>query len=233
MTTLERRDSVPPPTMTMATRILSSRATALGLAAVVSLTTVTFPGTAAADEVSPTGKGIVGGALLGGEVVTITESLAGVHAGWAYLTFGGLGAVGGGIGGYFVEQASDGNGQGPVYMLAGGMALLIPALVLSLNATRFRPSENATEDHPPASMPAADPGNIKGSVIGPAGAPPAPPTPTTLLDIRTRSSGDPAPGLRVGVPLPDIRSMYSRKEQAELGVPQRTELRFPVMAVTF
>jgi hypothetical protein len=219
--------------MTMATRILSSRATALGLAAVVSLTAMTFPGNAAAEDVSPTGKGIVGGALLGGEVVTITESLAGVHAGWAYLTFGGLGAVGGGIGGYFVEQASDGNGQGPVYMLAGGMALLIPALVLSLNATRYRPSENATEDRPPASTPMADPGSSKGSVLGPAAAPPPPAGPTSLLDIRTTSSGDPSPGLRVGVPLPDIRSMYTHKEQAELGLPQRTEVRFPVMAVTF
>jgi hypothetical protein len=35
------------------------------------------------------------------------------------------------------------------------------------------------------------------------------------------------------VPVPDIRSMYTRKEQAELGLPQGTEVRFPVVAVTF
>ena len=31
-------------------------------------------------------------------------------------------------------------------MLAGGLALVIPAVVLSLDATRFRPEEGATEE---------------------------------------------------------------------------------------
>jgi MFS family permease len=212
----------------------SSRATALGLASVLGFTTLTaFAPDARADDVSPTGKGIAGGALLGGEVVTITESLAGVHAGWAYLTFGGLGMVAGGVGGWAVEQASGSDGQGPVYMLAGGMALIIPALVLSLNATRYRPSENATEDHPPADTPTAEPGTSKGNILGPAApaTPPPPGAPTSLLDVRvTGQSGD---GLRLGVPVPNVRAMYTQKEQAELGLPHGTELRFPVVAVTF
>src|SRR5262245_37686753 len=56
--------------------------------------------------VSSTGKGIAGGALLGGEVVMLTMGAIGVESGWPYALFGGLGAVGGGIGGYFVENAT-------------------------------------------------------------------------------------------------------------------------------
>jgi hypothetical protein len=221
--------------MNMAKRTLSSRLAALSLASIVGFTTLTASApNAHADEVSPTGKGITGGGLLGGEVVTITEALAGVRPGWAYLLGGGLGVAGGAVGGYFVEQASDGNGQGPVYMLAGGLALVIPALVLSLNATRYRPDDSATEDHPPAGPP-ADPGTAGGSVIGPvvpvAPAPAKPPAPTSLFDIR--AVGQPTDGFRVGVPLPEVRSMYSIREQAELGLPQRTELKMPLLAVTF
>jgi hypothetical protein len=221
--------------MTMQTRSLSSRWSAVGLAAAVGLSLTVVAPEVRADDVSPTGKGIAGGALLGGEVVTITEALIGVHSGWAYLIGGGLGAGGGAVGGYFVEQASA-NGQGPVYMLAGGLALVIPALVLSLNATRYQPSENATEDHPPASAP-ANPGQVGGSVLGPAAAPPpspppaAPPPPVSLLDVR--AVGQPSDGFRMGVPLPQVRAMYSLREQTELGLPQRTEFRMPVLSVTF
>jgi hypothetical protein len=231
--------------MMMANRTLSCRLTSVALAAAVGIATLTtFAPEARADDVSPTGKGITGGALLGGEVVTITEALAGVHSGWAYLIGGTLGAAGGGVGGYFVEQSSP-NGQADVYMLAGGLALVIPALVLTLNATRYRPSEGATEDHPPADQPAADPGHAGGSIVGPVMTPvvppaaPAPPkpsaSPSTLLDIRTPGggSGSSETSFRMGVPLPQVRAMYSLREQAELGLPQRTEVRMPVLAVTF
>jgi hypothetical protein len=207
---------------------------------------------ARADEVSPTGKGIAGGILLGGEVVTITESLIGVRAGWAYALGGGLGMVAGGIAGHFVETA-DSTGQGSTYMLAGGMALIIPALVLSLNATRYHPSENATEDKPPPGIPPADPGapggnaaTGSGTVVVPVPAPAAapapapspapapatpapPPPPTSLLDLTLPHQA----ALRLGVPVPDVRPMYSRAEQKAYGLPQQTEVRMPVFKMTF
>jgi hypothetical protein len=212
------------------------------MAGVAALTVVSvLAPSAQADEVSPTGKGITGGALLGGEVVTIPLGIIGVRSGWAYLIGGGLGAVGGGIGGYFVEQASS-NGTADTYMLAGGLALIIPALVLSLNATRYRPSEGATEDHPPGDLPPANPGAAGGSVVGPTLAPTAPPppppaaapapAPVSLLDVR--AVGQASDGLRLGVPLPQVRPMYSLKEQHDLGLPARSaEVRMPVLLVTF
>ncbi len=129
---------------------------------------VAYAPSARADEIQGTPKAIVGGALLGAEVVTIPMGLAGVKAGWAYALFPGLGAVGGGIGGFFMDQAYDSSGTnayGSAFMLAGGMILLIPAIVVMLNATRYHPEAGATEDHAPTNAPEANPGTPGGSVV--------------------------------------------------------------------
>ncbi|MCA9590331.1 MAG: hypothetical protein KC657_33740, partial [Myxococcales bacterium] len=137
-------------------------ATTFATAAIVATALVAAPTEAQAEELPPTAKGIAGGALLGGEAVVITESLLNVKSTAAYLIGGGLGAAAGGVGGYFVEQAVD-DGRVPVYMLAGGLALLIPAVVLTLNATRYMPTEGAIEDRPVG--PPADPGQAGGSAV--------------------------------------------------------------------
>lgn len=210
--------------------------------------------TAHADEVSPDGKGIVGGAFLGAEIVTIPMALFQVRSGWAYAVGGGLGAIGGGVGGYFIEQASfSSDGRVPMYMLAGGLGLVIPAVVLMLNATRYQPSEYATEDRAPTNGPAADPGRIGGSVVlegggspspAPAPAPSTPPAqpeaappaggatppampPLSLLDLRERA------GLRMGIPLPEVREAYTMAERKAMGLPQVSELRLPLFRATF
>src|SRR5258706_10892893 len=80
---------------------------------------------ARADEIQGTPKAIVGGAFLGFEVVAIPMGIAGVKAGWAYAVFPTLGAVGGGIGGFFMDKAYDDAktaAYGSAFMLAGGMA---------------------------------------------------------------------------------------------------------------
>jgi hypothetical protein len=206
---------------------------------------------ARADNVSPTGKGIAGGALLGGEVVTITEAIVGVRAGWAYIVGGLAGAAAGGVGGYFVEQSTS-NGQVPMYMLAGGLALVIPAVVLSLDATRYRPEEGATEDRTPAGPP-AEPGVPGGSISSPSAAPapagapapapaaapapapspapsttpPPPSTPQSFLDLHEGN-------LRLGVPLPSITPSFTPQEQKTYGlVKNEAEFRMPVLHVTF
>jgi hypothetical protein len=199
---------------------------------------------ARADNVSPTGKGIAGGALLGGEVVTITESIVGVRAGWAYLVGGLAGAAAGGVGGYFVEQSTS-NGQAPMYMLAGGLALVIPAIVLSLDATRYRPEEGATEDKTPAGPP-AEPGVPGAGISSPTAAPPpatapapapapAPsttppppsPPPQSFLDVHDGN-------LRLGMPLPSVGPMFTAQELRTYGlVKNDAEVRMPVLHVTF
>jgi hypothetical protein len=224
-------------------------APAVAAAAVLGVVVVSAPAREArADDVSPTGKGIVGGALLGAEVVTITEALAGVKPGWAYAVGAVLGGGAGGVGGHFIENAST-DGKVPMYMLAGGLALIIPAVVLTLNATRWQPEEGATEDNAPTG-PAAEPGVVGGSVVGappnlppppapapapsgpplppPAAAPPAPtPPPQSLFDVHGGS-------LRMGVPVPDVRPVFSLAEQRQYGLHSaETELRMPMLHMTF
>jgi hypothetical protein len=225
----------------------SGLAPAVAAVALFGVVAVSAPAREArADEVSPDGKGIVGGALLGAEVVTITEALANVRPPWAYVVGAVVGAGGGGVAGHFIENGST-DGKVPMYMLAGGLALIIPAVVLTLNATRWQPEEGATEDNVPTG-PAAEPGAVGGSIVGapnvappptsapsaptpalppPAAAPPAPtPPPQSLFDVHGGS-------LRLGVPVPDVRPVFSLAEQRQYGLHAETELRMPMLHMTF
>lgn len=149
---------------------------AFALAALAAGTTLLgAPKAAQAETVKPDGKGIVGGAFLGAEIVVFVEAIAGVRSGTAYLLGAGGGAVAGGVGGYFIEQAVS-DGRVPGYMLAGGLALIIPALVVTLDQTRYLPTEGAREDRPVQNLPPSDPGKPGGSAV--IGAEAAPSTPT-------------------------------------------------------
>jgi hypothetical protein len=133
------------------------------------------PLAANAEEVSTTGKGIVGGALLGAEIVLVTEAAFKVQPGWAYLVGGVGGAAAGGVGGYFIEQ--DANPKTTMLMLAGGMALIIPTTVAVLSATAYEPPASYTQDRPPTDEPVAEPPQPTGT---PSSTPaPAPASTTT------------------------------------------------------
>lgn len=228
----------------------ADKAGALALALLAASAAVATPRTAHAEEVSPTAKGIVGTALLGAEVVVFAEAIFGVQSGTAYLVGAGAGAVAGGVGGYFIEQASD-DGRVPTYLLAGGLALAIPAIVVTLDATRYRPAEGAREDRPTA-PPASDPGKPGGSsVLGaepakPASAPAQPSSPPagtpkpnggaggggtqaplSLLDVRGGA-------FRMGLPVPEVRPLVGATERKAYGIQNTgSEVRFPVMRVAF
>jgi hypothetical protein len=185
--------------------------------------------------VSPTGKGIVGGGLLGAEVVCITMAAIGVNRGWPYFVFGGVGAAGGAVGGFFVEKSGKDNGSAEpsLYMLAGGMALVIPTLVVSLNATAYRPP--ATDSREPVrSEPAAEPPrpettknetNRPRSRAARTARREAPP-PLSLVGVNQGA-------LSFGAPAPEVRPLYSSSEMWKFGVPQGQEVRFPVLRTTF
>jgi hypothetical protein len=224
---------------------IKHRSVAFAVASLFGATAVATPlHEARADEVSSTGKGIAGGALLGAEVPIIVEGIAGVRSGWVYLISGVVGAGGGAFGGWEVEKNST-DGKAPMYMLAGGLALVIPAMVLALNATRYQPEEGATEDRTPVG-PAAEPGAPGGSSItgvpGPATAPPpppappsppppapppAPPPPQSLLDVHGGA-------FRLGVPLPDVRPSVSMTDMKRYGMKDSgATLHMPVLHVAF
>ncbi len=234
----------------------AQRFSAVATASVLALSTLTSS-VAQAQEltVNPTPKGIVGGALLGAEVGTIVESIAGVKNPWIYVITDVVLAGGGAVGGWEVEQHSS-DGRAPVFMLAGGLGLVIPAIVLTLNATRYMPAENASEDHAPTNSPPPNPGTPGGSLVGPSSvappppssAPPASPPPTSSVTPLPHRSEQAAPrptdvhlslldvnaaGLHLGVPVPEIRPVFSASELRQYGFAQQTEVRMPLVKIAF
>ncbi len=215
------------------------------------------------DEASSSGKGIVGGALLGGELVMVTEAAFKVKPAWAYIVGGVAGGAGGGIGGYFVEQNS--SARAPMLMLAGGLVLAIPTVVAVLTATTYEPPANYVQDQAPTDEPLAEPPTPT-NATPPAATPPAAPaadaTPTSAparVWPAKRNSAEasgrrhlahaerqlslklPPPALlgfqdarlALGVPNIELRHAYTRTEELVFNAPNVTEVRIPVLDVQF
>lgn len=187
------------------------------------------------NAVTGTGKGIVGGALLGGEIVMIPMGAAGLKPWWPYLVFGGLGSVGGAVGGWAVEQAAP-PAEAPLYMLAGGLALIIPTVVLSASAITREEYEDLSD---PSVPPPDQPGGVPG-------APPEGSSVTvTTSDARKvrRRRGRPAPtvglldvssgAVRMGVPAVMVKNVYTPEQIVTFGVEQKTQVDIPVVSATF
>jgi hypothetical protein len=172
------------------------------------------PTAAHAEDVSPDGKGIVGGAFLGAEIVVFTEAIIGVRSGTAYVLGAAGGAVAGGLAGFGIEQSVS-DGRIPAYMLAGGLALIIPALVVTLDQTRYLPTEGAREDRPVNNLPPSDPGKPGGSSV--VGAEPAatPSTPTGTPPSATTPG--PAPVTPTPAPAGGGGANPSRQEGRQQG----------------
>ncbi|HYP91466.1 MAG TPA: hypothetical protein VEQ59_25035, partial [Polyangiaceae bacterium] len=124
------------------------------------------------DEAAPTGKGIVGGALLGSELVLAGEAAFGVKPTWAYIVGGLAGGAAGGVGGYFVEKQD--SPRVPMLMLAGGLAFAIPTVVAVLSATAYEPPAAYLQDQAPADEPVAEPPAPNDAAPAPPAAAPAP-----------------------------------------------------------
>jgi hypothetical protein len=160
-----------------------------------------------AEPASATGKGVVGGALLGAEATLITEAVARVKPRWAYALGGVLGAALGGTLGYFVEKSGD--ARWSMVLLTGGTALLIPASAITLDATLYR-----------------DPGDPSVDTA-PAGA-----ASRALLAVHHRpSSGGVAAHL--AVPSVSLAPVFSGAELANFGLRQRAGVRLPLLSLMF
>jgi hypothetical protein len=247
-------------------RLKSSLGVVAAAAVFAATVTSTKDARAQGGPVQTWGKGTAGGALLGAEIIVIPLGAAGVNRGWPYFVFGGLGMVGGAIGGYFVDQkfhtSVDAMGNtvgGPaepsVFMLAGGLALIIPAIILPLNANVYRPPD--TDRYEPANNEPSKDAPRPSAPPPPAGAPPsAPPAggditappgptsfyryrstyrahlasvphlPTSLLDVYTGKVG-------FGLPAAQVKPLYTQAEIYRYGVTQGTEVQIPVLKGTF
>jgi hypothetical protein len=189
-----------------------------------------------AEDVSPTGKGVVGGGLLGAEAVMLVEAAFGVKSGWAYLIGGVVGAGGGAVGGWQVQK--NGDPKTSLYMLAGGMALVIPTTVAVLQATSYKAPEDYTEDHPASGAPVPEPPRP----TTPGATPPTPGPQTRLLHYHWQAAELKVPvglvdvddgAFKVAVPAVEIRPVYGLSELQQYGLEQKHELRVPVFSATF
>lgn len=209
----------------------------------------------ATGPVEVTGKGIVGCGLLGAEAVTLSMGAAGVNRGWPYFVFGGVGLIGGGIGGYFVEKAtavtvtgnvqSGGPAEPALYLLAGGMALVIPALVVSLNATAYKPPDGDRVE-PANNEPSKEPPKPS-TGPAPVAAPRGGGTSQNTYQYRSRFRAELASlphipvslfdvykgKLALGVPALEVRPLYTQREMWTYGVNQGTEVRLPIFKAMF
>ncbi|HKY36074.1 MAG TPA: hypothetical protein VJN18_09055 [Polyangiaceae bacterium] len=235
----------------MKVRILAS------LASLAALTLTPLAAYAAGvAETSPTGKGIAGGALLGAELVLVTEAAFDVQPAWAYIVGGLAGGAAGGVGGYFVEQ--EGDARVPMLMLAGGLAFAIPTVVAVAVATHYEPPADYLQDQPPADEPLAEPPPPSEGASPPAASPPpggaspepapaapeAAPAPTGRRQLRSKrplSLKLPPPALlgfresrlALGVPNIELRHAFTPAERMMFNAPDVAEWRIPVLDVVF
>jgi hypothetical protein len=179
--------------------------------------------------------------------VLLVEAAAGVQEPWLYVGGGVLGAAGGAIGGWYVDENS--SARVSMLLLAGGLTLAIPTTVAVLSATSYEPPADYLEDKPPPDEPVADPPQPAAPGAAPSGspAPAAAPTGEAPRKQRTHRTAvlpplrltppaiiDFSPDmLALRVPALEIRGSYSQKEMDMFGVRQTTEFRVPVLNVAF
>jgi hypothetical protein len=91
-------------------------------------------------------KGVTGGAALGAELVMLGESAFRLRPAWLYLVGGGAGAIAGGYLGYRIGDGK--SNRPPSFLLAGGIALIIPTIMGVLTATEYAPPESFRPEPP-------------------------------------------------------------------------------------
>lgn len=191
-----------------------TRVTALAMALSMASFVMAEQSARAEGPVSATGKGIAGLAIIGGSVTATTMGIIGVEQRWAYLVFPPLVAVGGGIGGYFMENAA------PVevssYMLGAGMALIIPTIIVSLNATVYKVPDDYPND-PSKKTPAAEAQSPSARLRLP---------PQSLVDLNRGT-------IAIGLPPVQVRNTFSIDDMARYGVSQVREVHVPLFRTTF
>lgn len=178
-------------------------------------------------EVSSSPKGLIGGVMLGAELTVIGEAIVGVETEWMYMAGAAAGGVAGGIGGYFVDD-TDSPGWS-VALLFGGMALSIPALVLSLDATRRHwpePKERRLPNEPRSNPP------------DPAAGPELtlhllPKTGRELLRFRANTAVGEGSSLAWSVPDVYIHEAFSLADRERYFLPVATLIQVPVFTATW
>jgi hypothetical protein len=159
-------------------------------------------------------KGTVGLALLGAESVIAVEAAFGVQKWWLYAIGGGVGAVGGGVGGYFIDRA--GNAPVSTSLLVGGLVFAVPTTIAMLSATAYKPPKNPEIDSARARERAEDAHYL-------ARHQPIP----SLVDV------DEGGVIKLKMPAVAVEPVWSQSTRQMYSLPEATAVRVPVFHLTF
>lgn len=187
-----------------------------GLVIATTLASTTASAETGKEEVKPGAKGTIGLALIGAESVMAVEALVGVQPWWAYAIGGGVGAVGGGIAGYFAidKGGNPAKAETGMAFLVGGLVLAVPTTLAVLSATAYKPPQNPEVDL--AAREAA-------------------------LDRAQVAQFDPAPavlhlnqdGFAMEMPAVAMTPVFSAKDQQIFNLPSATSVRVPMFNLRF
>jgi hypothetical protein len=203
-------------------------------------------------------QGAIGLGLLGAEAVVLIQGACGLRLRWAYAVFPAIGLVGGAVGGVFMDLAidrADPPGSGPYLvstgLLVGGLALIIPSIIMYLHATRYRPEDTAaqTDDNATVNVQMEESTNTPGrpgaggagGTGGTGGTPGAGGGAGGGRQGRRGHTHLPsdafvnfAPG-EFGFSMPAVTMVrsYSLREMQQYGIGNQTEWRVPVMSMAF
>jgi hypothetical protein len=176
-------------------------------------------------------KGTIGGAMLGAEVVMLTESAFRLRPSWMYLAGG---AGGGLIGGYVGNRMSGGSNRPPSFLLAGGIALIIPTIMGVLTATQYEPIGTIRQDLPDDSSGDGS-GDGEDGENENGGDEPLDPDATDPDSMQggAREPGARSPAPRLELPTIALAQAFSRDELVQFRVRQATELHVSVLRGEF
>ncbi len=205
-------------------------------------------------RVRPDGKGIIGLGLIGAElglfIPAIIQDAAGGNEWWPYLVFPLLGAAGGAVGGYFMEQATQASPDIDVAFMIAGMVLIVPTVIGTLALAAYNPpaesiggdEDMVVEETEDDSVEAVQE-DTTATEAAPSDSSSSGAAPQSRRDVRP---SDPLAGgmgvlrfdggssrLLLGVPVVGAMPTYTDEEVAHLRLTQTYDVHVPVVSATF
>lgn len=165
------------------------------------------------EEAAASPKGLIGTALLGAETVLAVEAALGVDRWYWYAIGGGVGAIGGGVGGYFIDKA--GSAELSMSLFVGGLVFAVPTTIAVLNAASYKPVKNPEiDDGASAAERATDRYYLARHSV------------PSLVDVD-------AGRVSLGVPAVEVAPVFSQKAQKIYSLPNATAVNIPVLHLAF
>jgi hypothetical protein len=207
-------------------------------------------------HVHPDGKGIIGLGLIGAElglfIPAIVQNSTRSNEWWPYLVFPLIGAAGGAVGGYFLEQGTQSSPEIDVAFMVAGMVLIVPTVIGTLALAAYSPpAETVGADEDMTVDEGSDEDSVEAVQEDTTETEAAPSdsstTPATAPQSRreTRASDLLAGGtgllrfdadthrVLLGVPVVGATPTYTAEEIAHLHLTQTYDVHIPVVSATF